>query len=121
MVSLPKLLFHPLTALGVTVVAGLFMGSLYSTWQRSLQTTQRLEELDRQLERSNAEVMQLQTQLQATSQAQTKDKLIRNTLLMQKPGEYVVQVPLPNTPDETSNSITTTMTPWEEWQKLVLD
>lgn len=114
---LRKLLFHPLAAGVFTLLAGVLILSLRATWQRSQQTAQSVSVLSEQLHQTQTDVSQLEQQLSSASQSTAQEKLIRDTLLMQKPGEYIVQVPV-ELPARTVETETGTTTPWQEWQQL---
>ncbi len=48
-----------------------------------------------------------------------QETIIRDELLMQKPGEYIVQMPDLPEPIISQRVIQPQLTPWEEWKKVL--
>jgi len=114
-----KLLFHPLTALVITGLTIIFLISLYHNTQDIRRSTESLSILDQENQQLASEVTKLEKKL---SQAQTdfaQEKITRDELLMQKPGEYVVQLPPLPTPSLAPQTPTQLSTPWAEWRQLL--
>lgn len=114
-----KILFHPLAPFIVTIlVIGLWV-SFFMTAREIRQSGQLVSSLQHQVTQQQQEVNDLQTKLQNAQNPYTQEAVIRNELLLQKPGEYVVQMPeLPATthPPVSNSSV---LTPWQEWQQLL--
>jgi hypothetical protein len=56
------------------------------------------------------------------SQSQTplnQESIIRNELLLQKPGEYIVQMPDLPEPITSQSVIQKQLSPWEEWRQVL--
>lgn len=113
-----KLLSHPLVVVTITLLFVLFWWSLYRTVQSFDQSSNHLAELRGQVDQATQEVQQLEQDLQAAKSDLTKEKIVRNELLQQKPGEYVVKIEWPQE-RKTTTAAPDTLTPWEEWQKLL--
>lgn len=48
-----------------------------------------------------------------------QESIIRNELLMQKPGEYIVQMPDLPQPIIEKKMMEKQLTPWEEWRQIL--
>lgn len=114
-----KLLLHPVSALIITMVAVLFSLSLYKSTQDIRSSQAGLDQLEGEIAQLGSEVQSVQAEMQQADSPLVKEKIIRNELLMQKPGEYVIQIPevieepgavLPESSDTQ---------PWQEWQQLL--
>lgn len=120
MVSLQKIIFHPLMAVLFTVLTILALLSLRTTSKRSQMTAQNVTELSRHLDETNRDINKLEQQLATTDQPERQDQLIRDLLLMQKPGEYVVQV-APTSLSLQASPTPSPLSPWQSWQHLLTD
>ncbi len=116
-----SLLFHPITVVVITILALLYFFSLRSTNQRASEPSQTVNELKQEVSNLASEVSELEKRV-ATSQTEfAREKIIRDQLLMQKPGEYVIQVgENVNTAEEIAKP-SPTPTVWEEWKKLLFN
>lgn len=119
MQNMQKLIFNPITFLGITILSVVFSISLYQSAQRTKLSTENLEYLEEEVSQMQAEVLSLETAIDQSQQPFAKEKIIRDELLMKKPNEYVIQIP-----DELVESITPIESksiekPLEEWQDLL--
>lgn len=117
--NMQKLIFNPITFLGITILSVVFSISLYQSAQRTKLSTENLEYLEEEVSQMQAEVLSLETAIDQSQQPFAKEKIIRDELLMKKPNEYVIQIP-----DELVESITpieskSIKRPLEEWQQLL--
>lgn len=64
------------------------------------------------------EVAVLEKKLEAANHPISQEKVIRNELLLQKPGEYIFQIP-EITVEETAATQQEETTPWQEWKKVL--
>lgn len=88
-----NLLFHPLTALLFTVIAILFVVSLRKTAQKSEVSSKNVEVLEEKINQLSGEIEAEQQALEYASSKLAREKMLRNELLLQKPGEYILQIP----------------------------
>lgn len=113
-----KLLTHPLIAVGLTILAALFVLSLRKTAQKSEVASQNVAVLEQKITDLSRELEEEQKALEYSSSDFAREKILRNDLLLQKPGEYTLQIP-----DESSVENMAEMpavkTPWEEWKELL--
>lgn len=97
---MPNWMMSPLFAVFVTVVSAFLLLSLLQTDVKLEETAGIRESLRGNVEELRDEVAQIQTETQIATAAATQEKVIRNELLMQKPGEYIVQLPSMESIDE---------------------
>ena len=69
--------------------------SLYQSGRNFQQTTKVLQQKKAALEKQRNKLAELKKKLNLAEQEFTKEKLIRDELLLQKPGEKIIQVSLP--------------------------
>lgn len=114
-----KLLFHPVTILVFTVfiLAGIL--SLQRTTREIRSSTETIQNLDQEINQIEGQVADLEAELEHASSEFAKEKIIRDELLMQKPGEFVIQMP-PIPSPSPKGEILTVRTPWEEWRGILL-
>jgi hypothetical protein len=113
-----KILFHPFAPFIVTIlVVGLWVSFLMTTHEIRQSHTLVLG-LKSKVEAQKKELGSLEEKLKNAQTPYAQESVIRNELLLQKPGEYIVQLPdLPSSvlPQEAKQPI---LTPWEEWKSL---
>lgn len=104
----------------LTAISIVFSISLYKSAQRTNISSQNLESLEQEVAEIEQEVAQLEESLETAKQPLAKEKIIRNELMMQKPGEYVIQIAT----EELSNQAKKlpnqekNLSPWQEWRQL---
>lgn len=114
-----KILQHPVVIGLFLLASGIYSLSLYNTTKKSSSNQKVVQQLEEELTALVAENTKLEERI---TQAQTpleQEKIIRNELLLQKPGEKVIQIaedihlqnPEPEQPQPK--------TPWEEWQEVL--
>lgn len=113
-----NLLKHPVVALLITIFAVLYYLSLDSSAQKATVSSNTVEELEQEVNQMSNEVAVLEKKLDTANHPITQEKVIRNELLLQKPGEYVLQLP-PIEVKETPPPTVEKKTPWEEWQAVL--
>ncbi len=110
-----RLLNSRITALILTLVAAAVCISLYMNSRELKEPTSRLESLRSQVIEENRSLEVLQQHVSASQSGYIKEQVIRDQLLMQKPGEYVIQVPdLPAASGEVVQ-VAPKKSPWEQW------
>ena len=114
-----KFLSNPLVIVIITLLAFSFVISLKKNANKANISSQNLTKLENEITKLENNLQQAQDDLNESKTLLSQEKIIRNQLLMQKPGEYVVQIPLPEEKQEKNlNSFKTT--PLEEWKSLLL-
>lgn len=117
--QLSSLAKNPIVIVITTILALVFWWSLAQT-QRSISViNQDVTKLEQEVILMENEVGDLETTLQQATSAATREKIIRNELLLQQPGEIVVQIPYPDSEEEKRDADGTTETPLDAWGKLL--
>jgi cell division protein FtsB len=115
-----KLLFHPITVIFFTVIAVIFYFSLEKSAGTAETSVVTLQKLQQDTEKLNQEVQQLEGKLTDSQNTVAKEKIVRDELLMQKPGEYAIQIPDVDHTEVVPTQPPATPTPWEDWQDILL-
>ena len=116
-----KLLYHPLTISLLTVGAGWLSWSLYSSSLQMKGASGQLRVLEQENTEIARDVSRLKYELHEAQSEYSQERIIRNELLMQKPGEYVVPVSLAAESSSSATLPSPTPTVWQEWWELVVD
>lgn len=115
-----RLLSHPLTIALFTALAIIFFVSLNKnaqTAQTSINTLQALESQNWALEK---DVRNLEEQVAVAKTDLAQEKIIRDELLLQKAGEFVVQLPADVGAVNVEKPQVEQETAWEGWKKVLL-
>lgn len=115
-----KLLQHPVVITILTVLAIIFYFSLEKSTHTAESSVATLKTLHQQTEKLNEEVVVLEKQLLDAESSMAQEKVIRNELLLQKPGEYIVQLGQFKETKSQAAHKEETATPWEKWKKVLL-
>src|SRR5579859_6693189 len=117
---LSKILYSKVVIVLATVATVLVCVSLYlNSSELGGHSQDSLQTLQTQLDSEKTQVAQLQQVLTDAKSSYAKEKIIRDQLLMQKPGEYVVQLPDLTTLSLSLAPTAKILSPWEKW-KIVL-
>lgn len=114
-----KLIFNPMFLTALTIMSIIFSISLYKSAQKTRYSAQNLQNLEDEIIEMEQEVSLLEESIEESQQPFFQEKIIRDELLMKKPGEYVVQIPDELLQTNKVPSKEKLITPWEEWQKLL--
>lgn len=87
-----NLLFHPLSILAITIICLLFIFSLRKTAQKSEVSAQNVTVLEEKIDQLTGEIQSEKEAIDYANSSLAKEKILRNELLLQKPGEYVLQI-----------------------------
>ncbi|MEA2056193.1 MAG: hypothetical protein U9O78_00530 [Patescibacteria group bacterium] len=74
--------------------------------------------IKKQVDKLENEMSAKQKQLEKAKKSYSKEKILRNELLLKKPGEYVIQLPELVTEEEAGETIDK-KSPVDEWRELV--
>lgn len=113
-----NLLYHPSTLLAIALISGVFILSLRKSAQKTRYSSQNINILEQEIEKLAIQVSEQQNLLKSSQKPLAEEKIMRNELLMQKPGEYILQVPEIKI-DSKESVQEKILSPWEEWQKLI--
>ncbi len=113
-----KILYHPATALFIGILTLLILISLRSNLKKIQISKQNLEAVNAQIEQLESQIAKQEQQLELAQEPLTKEKIIRNELLMKKENEVIIQLPkVQLQPKEKKTSAQKTA--WQEWQELL--
>lgn len=113
-----SLLKHPVTVILITIIALFYYLSLDKSARKAETSSEAVSQLEGEVSLVEGEVLALKQQLESVNQPISQEKAVRNELLLQKPGEYVLQVPTIEV-SEVTHSQEVPPTPWEEWQQVL--
>lgn len=114
-----KYLSHPLALCMATIIVIMLSISTKNSVQNYQKTSETIKKIELENSKLSSNIADLK---QKTDYSQTdfaKEKIIRNELLLQKPNEYIIQLP-ENMPPVPSPSPSPSPKPIEEWKKLFL-
>lgn len=114
-----KLLNHPLTVLAFIFLSALYSFSLYKTTQKSSVSQDTSTALAQEIEGITLENEKLEKQLEQANTPLAQEKIARNELLLQKPGERVIQISEKKTTTEPQQQNSQKLTVWEQWQEVL--
>ena len=117
--NMSKLIFNPITFLGITIISIIFSISLYKSAKRTSYSAENIKSIEEEVLKTEAEVLALEIAIEESQQPFIEEKIIRNELLMKKPGEYVIQIPNELIEQTQTTIEIKTLSPWEEWQQLL--
>jgi cell division protein FtsB len=112
-------LSHPLVIAAITFAGLIFSYSLTANLHKTRTSTEHLGVLEQEITEKASQVSELEQQAERAKSAEAQEKIIRDELLMQKPGETLVQLPEINRSDLPLPSPSPSPTPWEEWRELL--
>ena len=115
-----QLLFHPLTVIVITIISIVITISLFANAKEINSSNNAIKILEDRVKIEKEKVNQLELKLDQASQEFTQEKIIRDELLLQKPGEYIVQISKnPVTDKQEQQPTIEAKTPWQEWWGLI--
>lgn len=115
-----SLLQHPVMAVLITIIAGIFMFSLYLSGAQQQSGTKTLSSLEESVARQQQRVETLEQQAALSKDPFVQEKIQRDERLLQQPGEIILQLPPLTVPSPTPEPAPTPSTPWQEWKRLLL-
>ncbi len=114
-----RIIYHPVAIVIFTGIAILLCVSLYINSREIRQAGKLITSLQSDVEKTSEDVKVGQQKLADAQSSYTKEKIIRDQLLMQKPGEFVVQIPDVIMQSEEQPTVKKTKTPWQQWQEVL--
>ena len=103
----------------LTLITIFFIFSLRRTANKSIISQENVEVLEHSIQDISTKIEIEKKELESTSSEFSKEKILRNELLLQKPGEYILQIPLEEKETE-KQIISQEITPWETWVNLFI-
>lgn len=112
-----KFFFNPLTFVAVLLLAGLVGLSLHQTAKKAGISATQLKHLEGKVQELKTEIDQKTLVASRAAEPFVKEKIARDQLLWQKPGEIVIELPA-TTPTPAIVTAKPTQTPWQAWNDL---
>lgn len=116
-----KVLAHPLTVIAFCLVCIVIVVGLRKTSQKSELSAETIDALSQEVAKTAKEVEELKKDAEFAGTDYAKEQIARNELLLQKPGEYVVQVVTPEVEGKNELIVEEKLTPRQEWWKLLFE
>lgn len=120
--TITKLLYHPVTVLSLTIVAIMFFFSLDKSSKKTQISSENIRVLEYEVNQISQEVIQLEEKIEDSESLQFKEKVVRNELLLQKPGEYILQISnqiTENISDQENKNLIQNESNIKKWQNLI--
>lgn len=114
-----QLIYNPFSLVIITGIALLAIFSLYQNTERTKASQQSLLKMEDEVSKLEGEVGELANDLELADSPLQKEKILRNELLMQKPGEYVVQIPDELVQEKEQVEAKEKISPWQAWWRLL--
>ncbi len=115
-----QLLRNPIVLIVMALMTlGLGM-SLHRSVSSIDQSDSALEEAQRKTNEQKVKLSIIQEKLEQARKPISKERTVRNELLYQKPGEYVMQIPDVVVSSPSPIPVAATPTPWEAWQSVLI-
>jgi hypothetical protein len=105
--------------IAITLIAGVFIFSMYLSTKGLSSGKQILSTLDRSVEKERIRTQELRAQVELSNDSFIQEKIQHDELLQSKPGEIVLQLPVLVVPSPTPMPSPDTVTPWSEWKKVL--
>lgn len=118
-VQLSRIVYHPLFIVLVTVGTVVLCISLLLSSKEIRSSSEIVTTLQKQVQQKQLLLKNTQTAVEKAKSPLAQEKIIRDELLQQKPGEYVVQIPDLPEPKESEVQQMKPLTPWEQWRALL--
>ncbi len=90
--TITKILYHPITILALTIGAIMFFFSLDKSGKKTQNSSENIRVLEYEVNQISKEIIELEEKMEKVGSEQFQEKVVRNELLLQKPGEYVLQI-----------------------------
>jgi cell division protein FtsB len=114
-----NLLSQPLVVIIITFLIGCLCFSLFVSIFQLRSSAVKVAVLQADVEKQQQTASALENKLQKVQKPQAKEEIIRDQLLMQKPGEYVVQIPDLPAPSPTPDMNSASLSPWQAWREIL--
>lgn len=114
-----RILYSPLVAAIITGIAGIICVSLYINGYRIRQSSRSIERLEAEVASMEAKVNEVEQEARTATSSAARERLYREELLLQRPNEYIVQIPDLPLPSPSPIVQPVSERPWEQWKKLL--
>jgi hypothetical protein len=115
-----RILYSPLAATLITGIVGIICVSLYLNSTRIRSSALTVQKLETEVASIEAKVQSIENQAVMATSSTEKERLFREELLLQRPNEYIVQVPDLPLPSPKPIVSPPAVRPLEQWKALLL-
>ncbi len=116
-----RIIYHPVIIALFSLIILVLCVSLYINSRQIKNSGQSLFALESDVKKISSDVHNTEEKLHTAQDPFTKEKLVRDSMLMQKPGEYIVQIPDLPSPTPITQATKQEFTPWQAWKKLLFE
>jgi cell division protein FtsB len=109
---------NPIVLFLSTLVVALFVWSQLKTLQKTQTSTENLGVLEQEINKISSQVSELQLATDSASVDFKQEKIARDELLLNKPGETLLQLPILETKSDSAPQVKTTPSPISSWVSL---
>ncbi len=113
-----KLFYNPISLIVFILVVFTISLSLRETANRASLAKKEVNSLDQEVQDLRTETLETQQLVESRQGEFVREEIARNELLLQKPGEIIVQLP-PITPKPMPTQVVQQLTPLEEWRAAI--
>jgi cell division protein FtsB len=90
--TISKILNHPVVILALSIVAIIFFFSLDKSSKKTQSSAENIRILEYEVGQISNDIMDLEEEITYSESDEFREKVLRNELLLQKPGEYVLLI-----------------------------
>jgi len=91
--AISKIVYHPISIIALTIVAIIFFLQLDKSGKKTQNSAENIRVLEGEVGTISGEIINLEDNINQADSQEFKEKVVRNELLLQKPGEYVLIIP----------------------------
>jgi len=114
-----KIIFHPLTAVVLTIVSIFILMQNHQKLKRLDIARKNIQQAKQEVKAVEEELLQVEAALEAAQEPLTQETLLRDSLLMQREGELVIKLPEINIVEEESEREQIDEDNWRAWMEVV--
>ncbi|MBU0974743.1 septum formation initiator family protein [Patescibacteria group bacterium] len=114
-----KIIYHPFIIIIFTITSIVFFLSLNKSSQKTDISSKNIEILEQELNKMSIETSQLEEKIIDADSEVYKEKVIRNELLLQKPGEKIIQLLYIENQENPEIDPVETDKPFDMWLDLI--
>ncbi len=117
--QLSRLIYHPVFVAGTTLLVFIICVTLFLNSREIKSSAELLTQLKTQVAQKQQTFNQTKQKTEIAQTPLSQETIIRNELLLQKPGEYIVQMPDLPAPVAQIATYEVQLTPWAAWKQLL--
>lgn len=114
-----QIVYHPTFVFGITLVVIAICTTLFLNAREIKKSSELSTHLQSQVNQKKSELERLKIKADASKNPYNQESIVRDELVMQKSGEYLVQMPDLPQPIIDQTVIRKQRSPWEEWRQIL--